>query len=126
MNIGIKKILDINPLFEIVLWYRENVSPLTKDEIIDLIIHAPSYYLIWWKSIFNAAPLHIFIETALVLFIFWLIFIRRTVDPKRASKNEKLTEKEINWLVDEWKPEPLVPDLNETDILLADNMTVSN
>jgi len=53
------------------------------------------------------APEHIVIETFLVLFIIWLMFIRRTVDPNKASKNQKLSKQEEQWLMDTWEPEPL-------------------
>ena len=53
-------------------------------------------------------PHHVIIESILGLFIVWLLFIRKTVNPKLESQN-KLSKKEQEWLIDTWQPEPLVP-----------------
>jgi hypothetical protein len=53
------------------------------------------------------------------------MFIRRTIDPNKASNKEKLSQKEMNWLVETWQPEPLVPVLSDIQQLLADSMVVS-
>jgi hypothetical protein len=53
------------------------------------------------------------------------MFIRRTIDPNKASNKEKLSQKEVNWLVETWQPEPMVPVLSDIQQLLADSMVVS-
>ncbi len=79
----------------------------------------------WWYELYKEDPQHILIETALVCFIIWLLFIRRTVDPKKGKINEKLTSKEIDWLIDSWQPEPLVPlELDEKSKVIVDSMIV--
>ena len=92
------------------------------------------------------SPGHVIAETALILFIIWLVFLRKTEEPgkevsrfvrepqsdqsqlvnrfkKRAYKSIHplitpythpkqevfLTDKEVDELVKEWKPEPLTP-----------------
>lgn len=80
---------------------------------------------IWWYELYKQDPQHILIETALVCFIIWLLFIRRTVDPKKGKINEKLTAKEIDWLIDSWQPEPLVPvELDEKAKAIVDGMLI--
>mmetsp|Transcript_6182 Transcript_6182/g.10328 ORF Transcript_6182/g.10328 Transcript_6182/m.10328 type:complete len:517 (+) Transcript_6182:252-1802(+) len=96
-----------NPLFESVVWIYTTANELKYDDLVDLIIHAPQYYSTWWKMLLKEAPLHLVIETGLLLFIIWLLFIRRTVDPVKAAKNERLSKKEEDWLLETWEPEPL-------------------
>eukprot|EP01038_Epipyxis_sp_PR26KG_P007403 gene7403-10092_t len=100
-----------NPLFEIFIWSYERVKDLTYDQAKDLIIHAPEIYWAWWMTLLRESPLHLVIETGLILFIVWLMFIRQTVDPKKASRNERLSSKEEEWLLDTWQPDALVPKL---------------
>ena len=50
------------------------------------------------------------IETGMIVFIIWLLFIRKTGDPKKASK-AKLSKPEQDELISDWQPEPLVPAL---------------
>ena len=85
------------------------------DKVKDLIIHGPQYYYSWWIKLLNENPYHVIVESGLILFIIWLMFIRRTVDPTKETKS-KLTQKEIDWLVDTWVPEPLVPEAETIDI----------
>jgi hypothetical protein len=95
-----------HPLVEVILWAND----LAKNVTLDNIRHAPQLYAQWWRGVFNEAPLHILIETGLICFILWLVFIRRTVDPKQSTpSNSKLSASEIKWLIDSWEPEPLVP-----------------
>lgn len=77
--------------------------------IYNFLLTLPSKYKEWWLNLYREAPLHIVIETTLLVFVLWLLFIRRTVDPAKLSESKKFTEKEIKWLVDTWEPEPLVP-----------------
>lgn len=114
-----------HPVIELYLWFREFSKLLTYDNIVDLILHAPQYYASWWNKLFHETPEHVFIETTLILFILWLLFIRKTVDPKKSSKAPKLTEKEINWLIESWQPEPLVPDLSSTKAMLLNASPVT-
>lgn len=117
--------IAINPLFELFVWTVENSKKLSFESISDLILHAPQYYELWWTTLLRDAPLHVFIETSLILFILWLTFIRKTVDPNKSSKNNKLSEKEIEWLLDTWQPEPLIPTLSaEDNFILESNYTI--
>ena len=88
------------------------------------MVNWPSYYKYWWMTLYEEAPHHIFIETGLICFIVWLIFIRRTVDPNKASNREKLSKKEVDWLVETWQPEPLVPPPSSTQKMLSESMLV--
>ena len=116
---------SLNPLYEYILWASDNVKSIEIEKIKDIVLHAPGYYREWWINLYHVAPLHVYIETVLISFIIWLMFIRRTVDPSKASNKEKLSEKEVNWLVETWQPEAIAPPLTNTQLLVADSMLVS-
>lgn len=80
-------------------------------------------YKAWWWNLYEEAPLHIFVETGLILFIIWLLFIRKTIDPLKSS-TKKLTDEEVKWLVDTWEPEPLAPVLNDRSRRIAESMRI--
>lgn len=115
----------INPLYEYVLWAHGNIQYIKIENVKDIILHAPVYYKEWWINLHHEAPLHVYIETVLICFIIWLMFIRRTVDPKKASNKEKLSQKEVDWLIKTWEPEPMVPLLTNTQQIVSDSMLVS-
>ncbi len=115
-----------NPLFNLVVSIYETVRVITWEQVLDFIANAPQNYEKWWTHLLKETPQHIVIETCLILFIIWLLFIRRTVDPKKATDSDKLSPKEIEWLLETWEPEPLVPKLSEKDSMLANNEMVSS
>ena len=91
------------------------IHELTPAKAWDFIVQAPANYEKWWFGLLRDSPQHILIETSLIVFILWLVLIRRTVDPKKAAAPPKLTPKEIDWLVETWQPVPLVPSISDTD-----------
>ena len=117
--------MNTNPLFELGLTTYKTIQQLKYETIVDLFIHAPQYYSAWWGSLLKDAPQHLVIETGLIVFIIWLMFIRKTVDPAKSSKNDSLSKKETDWLIETWQPEPLVADaLSEKDAIISNNMMV--
>ena len=100
------------------------VSNIKIDSFVQIIISAVTSYENWWMKLYHEAPQHILIETGLICFIVWLLFIRRTVDPTKITKNDKLSEKEINFLIDTWEPAPIVPKLTEKQHKVADSVKV--
>lgn len=89
----------------------------------NIVLESLHEYKNWWWRLYEDAPLHIFVETGLLLFIVWLVFIRKTIDPTK-SKTKELTEAEVKWLVDTWQPEPLAPELDERSQRVADSMKI--
>ena len=116
--------IRLHPVYEILVWVHEILSGLTVDGVIHAIKNAPTTYYFWWHDLIKSAPQHILIETTLIVFIIWLMFIRRTVDPKKAAFN-KLSDKEVDWLVDSWEPEPLVPEQAPNAEAMTSGMLVS-
>lgn len=115
-----------NPLFEVLVEGFRSLKHLKAEDVWNLIINFPRNYEIWWGTLFREAPQHILIETTLIIFIIWLVFIRRTVDPKKTNEKEKLSQREIDWLIETWQPEPLVPQLNEKEKVALSQERVSN
>eukprot|EP01138_Halocafeteria_seosinensis_P001559 gb/GECG01001597.1/.p1 GENE.gb/GECG01001597.1/~~gb/GECG01001597.1/.p1 ORF type:complete len:687 (+),score=79.09 gb/GECG01001597.1/:1-2061(+) len=74
------------------------------------VLQLPSHYIEWWKTEYERAPVHIFIETALIILVLYIVFVKRSYDPsKKGSHTQKLSEHEVQRVIDEWEPEPLVP-----------------
>lgn len=59
---------------------------------------------------------HLFIEGGLMAIIL-VLFFQPGYRPAKEQDEEPLTEKEIDELCREWKPEPLVPDIADDDVL---------
>eukprot|EP00606_Chrysophyceae_sp_TOSAG23-5_P001236 GSChrysophyteH2.ASY1.ANO1.1704.1 assembled CDS len=118
--------LQKNPAFETFIWLVECQEKLTLDEVIDFIKNFPQWYITWWKHMYESAPVHVVVETCMIVWIVWLLFIRKTADPKKKAKDTKLTEKEIKWLVKTWEPEPLVPELTQAQIIQNNNFVQVN
>lgn len=66
----------------------------------------------WWWSLavhtWENNPGHVLLEAFCIAFIIVLLFLK----PSSSRKEEKLTAKEEEELIREWKPEPLVPVLS--------------
>jgi len=71
-------------------------------EMIQAFLQAPSY--------------HVIFEVALILWIVRLLFFTKSYKPERTV----LTEKEKDELIEEWQPEPLVPDVDVNHPVLYD------
>jgi len=103
-----------NPAFETFIWLADRTEHMTLEEVKGIIVNFPRNYHLWWMKLYNESPVHVIVESALVIFIFWLLFVRRTIDPKKKDKEkERLTKKEVDWLLKTWEPEPLVPELTD-------------
>jgi serine palmitoyltransferase len=100
-----------NPAFVTFQEFLQRTENLTLDELKTGFYNFPSAYHQWWMRLWEKNPVHLFVETLLIAFIFWLMFIRKTVDPKKKVKDgSSFTRADISNLAS-WVPEPLVPEL---------------
>lgn len=58
------------------------------------------------RAIYERSPEHVIIETFLIVFVIYIAFVKKD---KPKHKGVKLSAKEIDDLVAEWTPEPIVP-----------------
>ena len=116
--------MSANPAFELLLHIYNTLHGLNKEKLLDMISNAPQTYGVWWTTLLKESPEHLVIETGLIVFIGWLVFVRRTVDPVKSSKNASLSKKEEEWLIETWKPEPLASPISEKDAIISDCMMV--
>jgi serine palmitoyltransferase len=117
-------VVEGNPLYDSILQAYEVVKSTNYSQVQDLVWNGPIYYREWWTNLYREAPVHVIIETSLIVFILWLTFFRRTVDPQKTSKNPKLSKAETEMLIREWEPEPLVPELSEKSASILNSMKV--
>lgn len=115
-----------SPLFDFLERIAGGVKNLSAAQLWDAVVNFPVHYEKWWMNLLHESPQHILIETSLIIFIIWLLFIRRTVDPKKSSDAPKLSQKEIDWLIETWEPEPLAPKVTGVEKLAADHLKVFN
>lgn len=97
-------------------------SQYTWTDYYKLIENAPVWYQHWWLKLYQEAPQHVIVETFLILFIIWLVFIRKTIDPTKDPKKTNFSKKEEDWLIATWTPEPLVDPIDERSKTIANNM----
>jgi serine palmitoyltransferase len=72
--------------------------------------HAPQLYAEWWLTLFKEHPGHVVVETALIAFVVYILFFKKTLNTRAPALGiTSLTPKEVDELISEWQPEPLVP-----------------
>ena len=86
-----------------------SLFPTSLGELWALVLNAPQMYAVWWINLYREAPHHVWIETSLLIFIFWIFFIRKTVDPSKSAYKVRVSKEEEEMLIRTWEPEPLVP-----------------
>lgn len=69
----------------------------------ELAAEYSNIYATWWLTQYKTNPIHVILETLLVAFIIYVYFKRP------SAKKSALLPQEIDELIDEWEPEPLVP-----------------
>jgi serine palmitoyltransferase len=72
------------------------------------------------KNSYQNDPFRTVLEIFLVIFLFWYFSKSRSED----SSKIKLSEQEIQELIDEWEPEPLVAELSEIQKFELDKIPV--
>jgi len=95
-----------------------NQFPSTK-EILSAIARFPVWYKEWWLTLFKNDPVHVIVETTLLVCILFFVFARRSKD-WQTQQREKLTAKEEAELLQEWKEhgrQPLTPQQPRNQLL---------
>eukprot|EP00527_Entomoneis_sp_CCMP2396_P004946 CAMPEP_0198142298 /NCGR_PEP_ID=MMETSP1443-20131203/5120_1 /TAXON_ID=186043 /ORGANISM="Entomoneis sp., Strain CCMP2396" /LENGTH=533 /DNA_ID=CAMNT_0043805269 /DNA_START=120 /DNA_END=1718 /DNA_ORIENTATION=- len=77
-----------------------SVSSFDLDQVLHVIYEFPALYGNWWLNLVNNDPIHVLVETTLVVSILYILF-NRSKDWKETE--EFLSEKEEQELVTEWK-----------------------
>ena len=86
------------------LWWRiQEEAP----EIWSMITSFPVWYKTWWMELLRNDPVHLFVETTLLLSVVYM-FVTRTKDYSE-SKQDKLTTQEEDDLIHEWRNKTRAP-----------------
>ena len=75
-------------------------------------------YAAWWINLFHSNPLHLVIETSLILFILFILLCKWP--RKKRKREEKLPPGIVEELIQEFEPEPLCPEPTEQAKILLD------
>lgn len=76
------------------------IPPLT--EIWDFIRSMPSLYKDWWLNLVTKDPVHVFVETSLIISIVLMIVAQKSKDWREDNKDH-LTEAEKEELLQQWR-----------------------
>lgn len=86
------------------LWWRiQEETP----ELWSMIANFPVWYKTWWMELLHNDPVHLFVETTLLLSVAYMI-LTRTKDYGETSK-DKLTTAEEDDLIKEWRDQTRAP-----------------
>ena len=80
--------------------------PASFDDGLALALGAPASYAAWWARQLEENPSRIVLETSLILAVVLLAFMR----PRGKRTEFKLTRREVDDLLHDWTPDPLVDD----------------
>jgi serine palmitoyltransferase len=87
-------------------------------DVIDDPAGAPERYFSWVQHMYQTNPTHVIVETALIVVILYILLFKRSYNPRKkgfgGNAPPPLSKAEVEELIDEWEPEPLVdPRLHE-------------
>jgi serine palmitoyltransferase len=71
-------------------------------QVLETVQSFPLLYSQWWWDLVQTNPLHVLVETTLILCIFYILLYRTRTD-WRSNSSERLTPKEEEQLLQEWK-----------------------
>jgi len=79
-------------------------------------------YLDWWITLWHDNPVHLLVETTLIVLILYILIKRPT--PKK-TKVETLPSSVVQELIDEFEPEPLCPPMDKgAEMILEDRIVL--
>jgi serine palmitoyltransferase len=87
-----------------------NLLP-SPQEVVKAVASFPVWYKAWWLKLLNDDPVHVIVETTLLVAIVYFLLSRRSQDWKEQQR-EKLSPAEEEELLKEWKErhrQPIVP-----------------
>jgi len=92
-----------------LIQFFNSVKDVDLDTVRAFIQEAPDNYRQWWLHMYRESPYHVIVETVLIVILLYVLIFRKTKEAagKGGKSTLDLSEKEINELVADWKPEPL-------------------
>jgi serine palmitoyltransferase len=109
------------------LWYHGDTSALPSGmQVFQLVKEFPGLYKDWWIQLVVKDPLHVLVETTLLISIIYMV-VSRTTEGYTEGK-DKLTTHEEDELLQEWKHKtraPLAPSTTEDTFHTHANATAS-
>jgi len=87
----------------------DEIGHLDYGKAVTFVEGAPARYYQWWLKMVEESPGHVIVETLLIILLVYVLIFNKTGEAagKGGKSALELTEKEIDGLVAEWKPEPL-------------------
>eukprot|EP00611_Tribonema_gayanum_P000410 TRINITY_DN10280_c0_g1_i1.p1 TRINITY_DN10280_c0_g1~~TRINITY_DN10280_c0_g1_i1.p1 ORF type:complete len:508 (+),score=135.00 TRINITY_DN10280_c0_g1_i1:182-1705(+) len=93
-------------------------TTLSWETVTYYVQHAPQLYARWWLNLVQEDPGHVIVESVLVLFVLYVLFFKKTLNTRAPALGiTHLTPREVDELIKDWQPEPLVPAVPPTSTL---------
>lgn len=97
-------------------WIPDVPSPY---EAFEFVTNVPFWYKDWWLNLVTNDPVHVFVETTLLLSVVYMILVRKTDDWRMNKNKASLSEQEKEQLIEEWRGygrAPLAPSPEELSV----------
>jgi serine palmitoyltransferase len=75
-------------------------SPL---QVSNFVLRLPYMYKDWWWNLVTNDPVHVAVETTLLASVVYMVIISRNKDYRSSQRRERLSTKEQEELLEEWK-----------------------
>jgi serine palmitoyltransferase len=72
-------------------------------DVSSFIVRLPYMYKDWWWNLVTNDPVHVAVETTLLASVVYMVIISRNKDYQSSQRRERLTTKEQEELLEEWK-----------------------
>ena len=86
--------------------------------------HILTNYQTWWLTLVKKDPIHVLIETVLLIFLFYLIFYHKKNNMRKQMK-DRLSNQEIKFLLKDWKENGRLPLNHDDDVVDIDGINTS-
>ena len=91
--------------------FLAHVASIDAAELLERVSRFPGLYKEWWLNLVASDPIHVLVETTLLLFILYFM-VSRSQESWKTAERDKLTAKEEKELLMDWKMhgrQPLAP-----------------
>jgi serine palmitoyltransferase len=109
------------------LWFHPETRVVPSGrECFQLLQDFPGLYKDWWWTLVVQDPLHVAVETTLLISLLYMVFVRLQSDGGYDDRKEKLSMHEQDELLADWKQTraPLAPPIEKEDATAAQNNIV--
>ena len=108
---GTSSLIIDHPLYTLNFPQSSSSPFLSLAALVETLLSLPNRYIKWWLALLHSDPLHVLVETFLIVMCVALVLLQRRTDWKfrKERKEGAPTEEEEEELIAEWKAEKRLP-----------------